>query len=83
MVGHAVLLGCSASRGVNSKWGVDGVIEDGVGNQTTGVVRLALVIQFDGVAGRATDGAVTKGLTFQLVGVKGLDISAVILVEVG
>ena len=61
----------------------EGVVEDGVGDQTTGVIGEAGAICLQWVASAATDGVVAQEMALELISVERLDISPVVLVEVG
>jgi hypothetical protein len=71
----------TASR-VSGNRAEDGVIEDGVGDQTAGIVSFAVGRQLQWVAGTAIDRAVAFGVTLELGCVKRLDVPSMILIEV-
>ena len=67
---------------VDSDGAKDGVVEDGVGDQSAGVVSFSVVVQLQRIAGGTVYGAIALRIAFELIGVERLDISSVILVEV-
>lgn len=72
-----------AAGGVHCDRGIQCIVKDGVGNQTAGVVRFAVVVQPQRIARTPLDGAIAQGIALELVCVQRLDVSPVILVEVG
>ena len=82
VVGHDERLWRIATLLIDSDRTEDGVIEDGVGDQSAGVVSFVVRSQLQWIASAAVYRIVTLGLTFQLIGVQRLDVSSVVLVEV-
>lgn len=79
---HKIWLSWSITCGIDQSGRVEGIVKDGVGDQSTRVICLALVVVSQGVARAVVDGVVAKSLTFQLICVERLDISSMVLVEV-
>jgi len=69
--------------GIQSHRGFDRVIEQRVGNEAARVICLPIRGQLQRIARTRGDGAVAYELSVQLVGIQRLDISAVVLVEIG
>lgn len=83
---HLVRLGlvALAAGRVAQNGAGEGVVEHRVGDQAAGEVRLALVlVDFERVAARSIHLAVRLGVAFELIGVEGIDVASVVLVEVG
>ena len=85
LVGHLICLSVdiAAVGWVQGKWASDGVIEQRVGNQTTGIVSFSIRRELDWIAGAATDCAIGDEGSIQLASIERLDVSSVILIEVG
>ena len=73
-----VVTACSIDRDGTE----DSIVENGVGNQTAGVICFSVGCQFQRITGAAVDCAVALGIAFELIGVKRLDVSSVVLIEI-
>ena len=69
--------------GIQSHRRTDRVIEQRVGNEAARVICLPIRGQLQRIASTRGDRAIAYELSIQLVGIQRLDISAVVLVEIG
>ena len=69
--------------GIQSHGGADRVVEQRVGNEAARVICLPIRGQLQRIASTRGDRAIAYELSIQLVGIQRLDISAVVLVEIG
>lgn len=66
----------------NENWRSESIIENRISNQSTWVVGFPIVIVFQRVTGAPINGAIREILPFQLIRVKRLNVSSVVLVEI-
>lgn len=80
---HRVFLGCVGSGSIKPHGAAVGVVEKGVGDETARVVRLlGVVAALERCALGIFQVAVGHRLAFELIGIKRVDISSVVLVKV-
>ena len=79
VVDSAILIGT-----IEQTRGIEGVVEHGIGDQAARVIGLVRVgVKLQRVAVAAIDGRVVAEITHELIGVERLDVTAMILVEIG
>ena len=83
IIGHHEWSWGVAARSIDRDRAEDGVVEDGVGDQTTWVECLSVRCQSQGIAGAATYCIIVLCIALELIGIEGLDVSSVVLIEVG
>ena len=69
-VRHTIRLSWFVARCVDQPRGVESIVEDGICDQPTRIVCLALMVRLDGIARAVVDGMVPDEVALQLVCVK-------------
>lgn len=67
--------------GIEQHGVVERVVEDGVGDQATGIVCFAVRVEAERVARAAANGVIVDGCSLQLIHIQRLDVATVVLVE--